>query len=226
MKNEELRIKKIIFALIFISNFLFGYDANSITKAELKQLKKLDREIYKLSIQDSKDNFLEVIHFIYRHLNYNLNYSRLKISSNANLRSSTSKNNYDSGTTTSDRNSGAISISLTYPIFDPKEKAQRQKEIINIKNQITKDVTDYFTTKAEYEELENQNEILKYIEIRDKARKLDGVGSFNDWFSTMKSIKKNRYDTKYKLLELLQKRELLLNYVNPNATEQLKRLLK
>ena len=220
-----MNVKFLILNCLLVS-LVFGYEANSITQAELKQLKKLDKEIYILSTQDSKDNFLEVIHFIYRYLNYDLHYSKLKISSNANLRSSTSNTINNNGSSNSDRNSASIGLSLTFPIFDQKEKMQRRKEIINLKNQITKDVNDYFTTKAEYEELQNQNEILKYIEIRDKARKLDGVGSFNNWFNTMKSIKKNRYDTKYKLLELLQKKQLLLNYVRPNAINKLKELLK
>ena len=221
-------VKFLILNYLLIT-LLFSYEANSITKQELQQLKKIDEQIYKLSSNkddEKEDNSLEVIHFIYRNLRYDLDYSKLKITTNANVKSSTTQNSSYENQTTQDKTSGNIMLSLTYPLYDKKEEKQREQEIIKLKNQIAKDVTDYFTLKFEYEELKSENKILKLIETRDKARKLNGMGSFSDWLNTVKSLKKNKYDMKYKHLELIQKKQTLLNYIKLNEINNLENLLK
>ena len=44
--------------------FLFGYEANSVTGAELEQLRVIDKKIYELSVREIDYNF-EKIAFLY-----------------------------------------------------------------------------------------------------------------------------------------------------------------
>jgi len=66
--------------------FLFGYEANSVTGAELEQLKVIDKKIYELSVREIDYSFEKIAFFIFRNLSYDLDYVRLKISSSANIR--------------------------------------------------------------------------------------------------------------------------------------------
>jgi hypothetical protein len=205
---------------------LFGYEAKNITSQELKQLKTIDDEIYKLSTIDIDIKSSEVIFFIFRNISYDLEYSRLKINLIANAKANTTDTKADDGTITTHKTNGYVGINLSYPLFDRKEKNNRIENIIKEKNSITKDVKNYFKIKLELQELEDEVLILTQLEIRDKARKLDGVGGFNDWLKTINDIKKTKFNIGFKKLELIEARQILLNYVKPNAIMKLKKILK
>ena len=219
-----LNVKFLIFNC-FCVVFLFGYEANSITGAELEQLKVIDKKIYDLSIQDIDYDYLEIIEFIFKNISYDIKYSKLKITATARSGINSNDTIRDDGTISTNRQNNFIGINLTYPIFDKKESNQRAKEIINIKNLITKDVQDYFKSKLELLELETENKILIQLEIRNKARKLDGVGGFDDWLKTINEIKQNRFKIGYKKLEVIKLKQKLLNYVKPNLMDELKGML-
>jgi len=204
-----MNVKFLIINYLLVG-LIFGYDANTITLNEIKQLKVIDKNIYDLSSKDTKVDFVQVVHFIFLHLNYDIDFTRLKINATARATNKTK----------------TLGINLTYPIFDRKESNTRAKDIIKLKNDITKNVKSYFKIKLELQELEDEVLILTQLEIRDKARKLDGVGGFNDWLKTINDIKKTKFNIGFKKLELIEAKQILLNYVKPNTTMKLKKILK
>jgi len=216
---------KFLMLNIFIVS-LFGYEANSVTADEMEQLKVIDKKIYDLSVCNIDVNYVQVVQFIFLHLGYDIEFTRLKINATAKSSINSRDTTRDDGTTSMNRNNSYVGLNLVYPLFDRKEHNDRKKEIIKVKNDITKNVKNYFKIKFELQELLTESLILKQLEIRDKARKLDGVGGFKDWLATINKIKQTKFDIGFKKLELQETKELLLNYIKPNATNKLKELLK
>jgi hypothetical protein len=211
--------------LVVSVTFLFGYEAKKVTTDEMRQLQVIDNKIYELSVKDVDVDYLQITRFIFLHLNYDIEFVRLKISSSANMRTNSTDTIRDDGTTSRDRNTASIGINLTYPLFDRKEFNNRKKEIIKVKNDVTKNVKNYFKIKFELEELQSEALILEQLEIRDKARKLDGVGGFKDWLNTINKIKQTKFKIGFKKLELIESKQLLLNYIRPGNRTKLKEML-
>lgn len=225
MKNEKLKIKSFVSILFLFSNLLFGYDAKKITHDEFEDLKVIDKNIYDLSIETKVYDIKKVVHFIYTNLGYDLDFTRLKITSSANIKHSSSDTVYNSTDVITDRNSYSASVNLSYPLFDKKESNDRKKQIITLKQKIISEVRNYFKLKAKLHDLQIELKILTLLEIRAKARKLDGVGGFKDWLTVIKDIKKINYDITVTSLELSQKAQVLLSYIIASKQDILKEML-
>ena len=88
-----------------------------------------------------------------------------------------------------------------------------------MKQKIIKEVQSYFKLKAKFHDLQIELKILTQLEIRAKARKLDGVGGFKDWLDVIKDIKKVNYDLTLTDLELSEKQQTLTSYVLSNRQQ-------
>ncbi len=221
-----MNVKFLIFNVLLI-NVLFAtdYEAKKITKDEYQNLNSIDKSIYELSVETKVYDTKRVSDFIYQNLAYDLDFTRLKITSSANIRHNSSNIVYDSTDITKDKNSYSASINLTYPLFDKKEYNDRKKQIIVLKQKIINEVQKYFKIKAKLYDLQMEQKILTQLEIRAKARKLDGVGGFKDWLDVIKNIKKINYDISYTSLELSEKKQILLSYVKPSNENELRGML-
>ena len=216
---------KFLILNIFLINILFGYEAKKVTKNEYQDLKMIDKSIYDLSIETKVYDTKKVATFIYLNLAYDLDFTRLKIISSANIRHSSSDTVYNENNMMTDRNSYSTSVKLSYPLFDRKESNDRKKQIITLKQKIIKEIQNYFKLKAKLHDLKIELKILTQLEIRAKARKLDGVGGFKDWLDVLKDIKKTNYDITITDLELSEKAQVLISYVSLSKQENLKEML-
>lgn len=219
-----LSVKFLILNTLWVT-VLFGYEAKKITKVEYEELKSIDKTIYELSTKTKEYDSVSVANYIYTNLAYDLDFSRFKVTSSADIRHSSSDTVYNSTDVITDRNSYSASINLTYPLFDKKESNDRKKEIISIKQKIIKDVQNYFKLKSKLDDLKLEHKILTALEIRAKARKLDGVGGFKDWLDVLKDIKKINHDITDTSLELSKMKQILLSYVRPINEMKLKVML-
>lgn len=208
---------------------LFGtdYEAKKITKVEYQDLKAIDKNIYDLSIEQKSYDTKKVATFIYLNLGYDLDFTRLKITSSANIRHGSTQGTtvYNENGVTTDRNSYSASVNLSYPLFDKKESNDRKKQIITIKQKIISEVRSYFKLKAKLHDLVIEQKILTQLEIRAKARKLDGVGGFKDWLDVIREIKKTNYDLTIVNLEVSEKAQVLMSYVISVRQQSLKGML-
>ena len=219
-------MKKIfIYLLCLFTISLFGYESKKITKVEYQNLKAIDKNIYDLSVAQKTYDTKKVASFIYLNLAYDLDFTRLKIISSANIRHNSSDTVYNENDRTIDKNSYSASINLSYPLFDKKESNDRKKQIIILKQKIIKEVQNYFKLKAKLHDLQIELKILTQLEIRAKARKLDGVGGFKDWLDVIKDIKKTNYDLTLTDLELKEKMQTLMSYVLFSRQQNLKGML-
>jgi len=216
-----------VYVLCLFTINLFGYEPKKITKIEYQDLQKIDKEIYDFSVERKMYDTKKVAHFIYVNLGYDLDFTRLKIISSASVRNGSAKRTsiYNENEITINRNSYSANINLTYPLFDKKESNDRKKQIITLKQKIISEVQKYFKLKAKLHDLEIELKILTQLEIRAKARKLDGVGGFNDWLDVIKDIKKTTYDLTVTDLELKEKNQVLLSYVMLSRQNNLKEML-
>lgn len=212
-------------ALLFSSILLADYQPKKISKEEYNSLAKIDKTIYDLSVRSHDYDIKQISDFIYKNLSYDIEFTRLKITSNLSLRHASSDTVYSESQLTTDRNSYALSVNFTYPLFDKKEVNDRLKDIVTVKKQIIALVTDYFKLKAELDDLKISLKISRALEVRTKARKLDGVGGFDEWLSIMEEIKELNYKISVTDVELEEKRETLLSYISPDKIADLKSLL-
>jgi hypothetical protein len=201
------------------------YEAKKITKVEYQDLQMIDKNIYELSVETKTYDTKKVANFIYANLAYDLDFTRLKITSSANLRHSSSDTVYNATDLSTDRNSYSTSVNFTYPLFDKKESNDRKKQIIVLKQKIIKEVQNYFKLKAKLHDLKIELKILTALEIRAKARKLDGVDGFKDWLDVIKDIKKVNYDLTLTDLELKEKMQTLMSYIIASKQQILKDML-
>ena len=212
--------------LLFIFTInLFGYEAQKITKDEFMDLQVIDNHIYNLAYETNVYDTKSIANFIYLNLAYDLEFTRVKITSSANVRHSSSDTVYNSTDLTTNRNAYSASVNLTYPLFDRKESNDRKRQIIILKQKIITEVRNYFKLKAKLHDLKLELKILTALEIRAKARKLDGVGGFNDWLDVIKDIKKVNYDITVASLEVSQKAQVLQSYVLVTRQQNLKEML-
>jgi len=214
---------------IFLLSAVFGaeYESKKITKTEYQDLVDIDKNIYDLSVKIKRYDTNQVAHFIYANLGYDLDFTRLKITSTANVRHSSAEGTsvYNETEIVTKRNSYSAGLSLTYPLFDKKESNDRKKQIILLKQKIIKEVQSYFKLKAKLDNLQLELKILLALEKRAKARKLDGVGGFNDWLTVIKDIKKANHDITDTNIELSEKSQILISYVIQKKEMKLKDML-
>jgi len=221
-----MNVKFLILNILLI-NLLCGseYEAKKITKTEYKKLQKIDKTIYEFSIKTQEYDSVSVANYIYQNLAYDLDFTRLKITSSANLKHNSSDTVYNTTDVETNKNSYSASINLTYPLFDKKESNDRKKQIVTIKQKIIREVQKYFKLKAKLDDLKLEHKILTALEIRAKARKLDGVGGFKDWLDVLKDIKKVNFDITDTSLELSEQKQVLLSYVKPLKEMKLMEML-
>jgi hypothetical protein len=193
--------------------FVFGadYKANTVTNTDKEALKRLDEKLYKLVNKTAKkdDQLKNISDFIYKNLRYDLDYSRLTVTASTTataLNSST----YDGD---GNRNKLQAGITFSYPLFDRKEDNERKKTIITVKQKISTDVKAYLLLEAKIHDLEIALLIQQQLEIRAKARKLEGVGGFDDWLKIIQEIKKIQEDLAKSTIEKQEAREMLLSYI-------------
>jgi len=215
----------ILHTIFFTCMFASPYEAHKITQKEYKKLQAIDNDIYALSVETKLYNTKEVAHFIYRHLGYDLDFTRFTVTSAASIRHSSSDTVYSDTALITDRNSYSASINLSYPLFDKKELNTRKKQIITLKQKIIKEIQNYFQLKVKKDDLKLELKILTALEVRAKARKLDGVGGFTDWLEVIKNIKKTNYDISIADLELKEKKQILMSYIVKNKREILQEML-
>ena len=213
----------IISLLLFCTLHATDYKAKQVTKKNLEALQNIDKELYKLATQEESYSFANVSNFIYKNLAYKLDYSLLKIDATGGLRFI--KNVENSSVYTQEGSRAQAEVMLTYPLWDEKEKNERQKKVLDTKQKIISQVKKYFQLKAEYKDLKIQKLILLQLEIRTKARKLTAVGSFDDWLKVLQDLRKVNADTSKTEIELSEAKQLLLSFVRKPAKKQLEEML-
>lgn len=214
----------VVLSFVFGADFKADYKANTVTNADKEALKRLDEKLYKLVNETAKkeDQLRVVSDFIYKNLRYDLDYSRVTVTASASgttLNSST----YDGDT---NRNKLQAGITLSYPLFDAKENNERKKTIITVKQKISADVKAYLLLEAKIHDLDIALLIQQQLEIRAKARKLEGVGGFDDWLKIIQEIKKIKEDLSKSTIEKQESKEVLLSYLEEPKHLQLEELLK
>ena len=214
----------VVLSFVFGADFKADYKANTVTANDKEALKRLDEKLYKLVNETAKkeDQLRVVSDFIYKNLRYDLDYSRVTVTASASgttLNSST----YDGDT---NRNKLQAGITLSYPLFDAKENNERKKTIITVKQKISADVKAYLLFEAKIHDLDIALLIQQQLEIRAKARKLEGVGGFDDWLKIIQEIKKIKEDLAKSTIEKQESKEILLSYLEEPKHPQLEELLK
>jgi hypothetical protein len=219
-------MKKKILTLLTLSLFAYSsqYNPDNITQQEYQTIVNIDKNIYEIYTQKDSFSINEIADFIFTHLSYNPNYSKVRILSSISANSSTSNIQSQTGYEV-DKTSLNANITLSYPILDKAEELKRRKESLSIKKEIIKDVKEYLSIKVDINALKSKLKVLKQLEVRAKARKLDGVGGFNDWLSILENINKTNSDITQKELELQEAKELLITAVEPNSIQSLEKML-
>jgi len=214
----------VVLSLVFGADFKADYKATTVTNSDKETLKRLDEKLYKLvNVQPKKEDQLRVVSdFIYKNLRYDLDYSRLTVTASASSTSAT----VESFSGETNKNKLQAGITLSYPLFDAKENNERKKTIITVKQKISADVKAYLLLEAKIHDLEIALLIQQQLEIRAKARKLEGVGGFDDWLKIIQEIKKIKEDLAKSTIEKQEAREILLSYVEEPKHLQLEELLK
>jgi len=206
-------IKKIVLSLIVSSLFALEYEPKKVSKDNLESLLKIDKKLYDLATKKETYKFEQVANFVYKNLRYDLDYSRFKLLGTAILKTSDYSVDSSESSTDISRDRASAQLTLTYPIFDRKELNERKKKILDVKQKIISDTKSYFEIKADYEDLKIELEMLLEIENRAKARKLQAVGSFDEWLKVIKEIRKTNLEITQKELDFTEAKQLLLSYV-------------
>jgi hypothetical protein len=213
IKFFSQRVLSTIILNTLVVVFVFGgdYKANTVTNTDKEALKRLDEKLYKLVNKTAKkdDQLKNISDFIYKNLRYDLDYSRLTVTASASGTSAT----VESFSGETNKNKLRAGITFSYPLFDPKENNERKKTIIAVKQKISADVKAYLLLEAKIHDLEIALLIQQQLEIRAKARKLEGVGGFDDWLKIIQEIKKIQEDLAKSTIEKQEAREILLSYI-------------
>jgi len=213
IKFFSQRVLSTIILNTLVVVFVFGgdYKANTVTNTDKEALKRLDEKLYKLVNKTAKkdDQLKNISDFIYKNLRYDLDYSRLTVTASASGTSAT----VESFSGETNKNKLRAGITFSYPLFDPKENNERKKTIIAVKQKISADVKAYLLLEAKIHDLEIALLIQQQLEIRAKARKLEGVGGFDDWLKIIQEIKKIKEDLAKSTIEKQEAREILLSYI-------------
>lgn len=215
---------KILLSLLTVAS-LNAYDAKIISTDDGKRLKEIDAKLYQLATTKQKYNFKKITDFIIKNLAYKRDYSMLKVDAKASARMIQNDKTRDATALQEEESRLKAEVLLTYPLFDPREKYERKKKIIETKQKLIGDTKKYFDSKIKLDDLEIQKLILLELEIRDKARKLTASGGFNDWLKTIENIRKVNKDIADAKVEMSESRLVLLSYVKDAAKSQLKKML-
>jgi len=199
------------------------YEAKKVTGKDLAALRLIDKKIYDLAVSKEYFNFTSISTFIYKNLAYNLDFTRFKV-----IGSTSARLTYQDQTEnlfTNEGNRLRAQVMVTYPFFDAKESNKILEKIVLVKQKIISQVKKYYVIKAKHKDLEIEKLILVRIETRVKARKLQGVGSFDEWLKVIRDIKKVNIDLSLSEIELSEGKQLLLSFVLQNKRTQLGRML-
>ena len=198
------------------------YEPKKVTKEDLSDLRKIDAKLFYLANEKKSYKYDAVSSFIYNNLAYDLDFTRFKVVGSASARASLqdSENIY-----TNESNRLRAQVMVTYPFFDAKELNERKQKIITLKQKIINDAQKYFKTKAKHDDLILERLLILKIETRLKARKLQAVGSFDEWLKIIKDLKKVNYDLSVSEIELSQAKQLLLSYVMQSKRGLLEKML-
>jgi len=213
----------IAFSLAFSVKLNAKYEAKKVTNANLKSLNVMDAKLYELAFSKESYSYDEISRFIYTNLAYDLDFTRFKV-----VGSASAHGTYQDQTENQFANEGnrlRAQLIITYPFFDAKESNERLAKMMTIKQKIISQVKKYFIIKAKHKDLEIEKLILVRIETRVKARKLQAVGSFDEWLKVIRDIKKVNIDLSLLEIELSEAKQLLLSYVLENKRELLKKML-
>lgn len=216
-------MKKEILLCCFLLSSCGAYEAQKIEAHEYEQLKTLEKELYDMSCKKVTYNIAEVANLIFNNLAYKLDYTLLKIESSATARAMTENKSTTLYTSESDKLSAQIT--LTYPLLDQKEDMERQKKIIETRQEIVKETKKYFDSKLALHALQIELKKLFMLEVRAKSRKLTAVDSFDNWLKVVDDIQKTNEKISNEELKLFEAKELLLSLVKPHAHESVKALL-
>ncbi len=214
---------KYILLLAFTLSLNANYEAKKVTGANLKALNAMDAKLYELAFSKETYNFNEISHFIYQNLAYDLDFTRFKVIGSTSAR--LTYQDQEENQFTNEGNRLRAQIMVTYPFFDAKESNERLAKMMTTKQKIISQVKKYFTIKAKHKDLEIEKLILVRVETRAKARKLQAVGSFDDWLKVIRDLKKVNIDLSLSEIELSEGKQLLLSYVLDSKRQQLKEML-
>ncbi len=215
VKFFSQRVLSTIILNVLVLGLLFGtnagagandYQANKITSEDKANLKRLDDKLYKLINKSKSFEDKKISDFIFKNLSYDLDYSRLTVTASTSattLNSST----YDGDT---NRNKLQAGVTLSYPLFDKKEENDRKKTIITVKQKISSDVKNYLLLVAKLEDQQIALIINQQLEIRAKARKLEGVGGFDEWLKVISDIKTTKEAISKTVIEKQEAKEILM----------------
>jgi len=208
---------KLLLLLAFTLTLNAEYAPKKVTKNDLQRLNAIDEKLYSLAMKKEHFNYEKVANFVYKNLAYDLDFSRFKVVGTGTLR----KTKYLTANPITNRGDMArAGLVITYPFFDAKENNARLEKMVSVKQKIIADTKAYFKLKAAFEDLELQKLILLQVETRAKARKLQAVGSFDDWLKVINSIRKINAE-----LELSDAKQTLVSYVMKEKMQQLKNML-
>jgi len=215
-------IKILLIIMIIIINVHAEYMPKHLTAEESQKVNDIDKKLYELASNTKRYDLDLIARFIANNLAYKINYNKFTIVGTASARTveNLTKNNY---TNESDR--VQAQIKLKYPFYDAKEKNEKLKKMMLSRQKIINEVKKHFKIKLNHNDLETEKLIIERIEIRAKARKIQGIGSFDDWLQVIKDLKKVNYDLALSNIELSENILLLLNYVKKNKQNTLKEML-
>ena len=165
----------------------------------------------------------EVARYVYQNLAYNLDFTRFKLIATGSARASFQDQTVN--TFTNEGNRLRAQLMATYPIFDAKESNERLEKMIIVKQKIIVITKNYFKLKAEHRDKEISKLMLLRLETRYKSRKLQGVGSFDEWFKIVDDLRKINKEISISELEISENRQILLSYVLKNKRAMLKEML-
>ena len=216
-------MKKEILLCCFLLSGCGAYEAQKIETNEYEQLKTLEKELYEMAKFKTSYNVAEVANLVFNNLAYKLDYTLLKIESSATARAMTENKSTTLYTSESDKLSAQIT--LTYPLLDQKEDMERQKKVIETRQEIVKQTKKYFDSKLALHVLQLDLKKLLMLEVRAKSRKLTAVDSFDNWLKVVDDIQKTNEKISNEELKLYEAKEILLSIAKPHAHESIKALL-
>jgi hypothetical protein len=200
------------------------YMPKRITSQDLKDLNAIDERLYTLALKKEEYNFSSVSLFIYNNLAYDLDFTRFKVVGSASLRTTRNLKN-ESNVYTDESDRARAQLMITYPFFDAKENNERLAKMVTTKQKIINDVKAYFKLKAKCKDLEIEKLILLRVETRAKARKLQAVGSFDEWLKVIENIRKINADLTQTEIDKSDAEQTLLSYVLSSKRQALKEML-
>jgi len=212
---------KIALLIIIIQNVeaknYYDTSPSRIIKNDVDLLKKFDEKLYKIAEKKHKKYSIgKIYRFIQKHRSLINDYSRLKISIVGELGSRTRRGLAGLGEDytlndelTNSREYYLVGLKAIYPIYDKKTEKTLRNERIKQENEIINKIALYLESKETIDLLKEELEIVRLIQIRDKALVKTGIKYLDERIKTIerifkikKSIRQSRAK-KDKLKEIL-----------------------